>query len=136
MAKKIHLEIVTPEKKVLSVEVDEVVAPGEAGLFGVRPGHTPFIAAMQPGPLSYLAGGRKEVYAVGGGFVEVANDRVIVLAETAEHATEIDLERALNDQKAASERLGTMKDTDSDYAALSARVRRAAARIAVARGGR
>lgn len=135
-AGKIQLEIVTPEHKVLSVEVDEVVAPGDAGLFGVRHGHTPFIAGMQPGALTYLAGARREVYAVGGGFVEVARDRVIVLAETAEHASDIDVTRARAAAEDARSRLLKLRQGEAEQQIQSARVQRAAARIAVGRGSR
>jgi F-type H+-transporting ATPase subunit epsilon len=134
MAKQIQLDIVTPERKVLSVEVDEVIAPGDSGLFGVRPGHTPFIAAMQPGALTYVTSGRRETYAVGGGFVEVANDRVIVLAETAERAEEIDLQRAQRAHDDATRRLREAKESDKEEAL--GRVRRAAVRIAASRGVR
>ncbi len=136
MAKQIQLDIVTPERKVLSVEVDEVIAPGDRGLFGVRPGHTPIIASMEPGALTYFVGGQKETYAVGGGFVEVANDRVIVLAETAERAEEIDLERAQRAQEDATRRLREAKEGEAAYAEHLGRVRRANVRVAVARGVR
>jgi F-type H+-transporting ATPase subunit epsilon len=130
------LDIVTPERKVLSVEVDEVIAPGDDGLFGVRPGHTPLIAAMKPGALTYITAGRRETFAVGGGFVEVANDRVIVLAETAERSDEIDVERAERAQADATRRLRESKEGDTEREEHQARVRRASVRIAVARGGR
>jgi F-type H+-transporting ATPase subunit epsilon len=130
------LDIVTPERKVLSVEVDEVIAPGDAGLFGVRPGHTPFLAAMQPGALTYVNGGKSEVYAVGGGFVEVANNTVIVLAESAERAEEIDLARAQRAQEDATRQLREARITDTQRADHLGRVRRANVRIAVARGVR
>jgi F-type H+-transporting ATPase subunit epsilon len=136
VANRIRLEIVTPERKVLSVEVDEVVAPGDAGLFGVRPGHTPLIAAMQPGELTYQAAGRKETYAVGGGFVEVAADRVIILAESAERAEEIDLARAQKAQDESTRRLREGKEGDLEREEHAARVRRATVRITVARGVR
>ena len=88
MAATIHLEIVTPERKIASVDTDEVIAPGASGLFGVRPGHAPFLTMVQPGELSYREGGHTRRFAVGGGFIEVENDRVRVLADTAEAAEE------------------------------------------------
>jgi F-type H+-transporting ATPase subunit epsilon len=136
MAKQIQLDIVTPERKVLSVVVDEVIAPGDPGLFGVRPGHTPFIASMEPGALTYFTSGRRETFAVGGGFVEVANDRVIVLAETAERADEIDLAGAERDQEEATRRLRDLKQGDIAREEHESELRRANVRVAVARGVR
>lgn len=130
---RIHLDIVTPERKILSVEVDEVRAPGADGQFGVRPGHTPFISALEPGELCYLTGGETHRYAVGGGFVEVALDRVIVLADTAESESEIDLERAREAETDANAKLVRMAETDPQYRLEAARVRRAAARVKIAR---
>jgi F-type H+-transporting ATPase subunit epsilon len=130
---RIRLDIVTPERKILSVEVDEVRAPGAEGQFGVRPGHTPFISAVDPGELCYVTGGETYRYAVGGGFVEVAGDRVIVLADTAESESEIDLERAREAEVDAKAKLARMAETDPKYRLEAARVRRATARVKVAR---
>ncbi len=91
---KIHVEIVTPERRVLSRNVEEVILPGAEGLFGVRPGHAPFLAALGPGVGTVRGEGREEIVAIGGGFAEVLPDRVIVLAETCEKAEEIDPARA------------------------------------------
>ena len=77
------LEIVTPEQRVLSVQADEVRLPGSEGGFGVRPGHTPLVAALKAGELVYLTGGAPHRYAVGEGFAEVSDDRVRVLVEEA-----------------------------------------------------
>src|SRR5574340_655553 len=88
------LDIVTPEKRVLSVTADEVRAPGAQGGFGVRLNHEPFMAALEPGRLTYVEGGREHHYAIGGGFLQVAENKVIVLADTAEAAQDIDVERA------------------------------------------
>ena len=90
----LSLEIVTPERRVLSVAVDEVRAPGVLGGFGVRFNHEPFMTALEPGRLTYLEGGREHHYAVGGGFLQVADNRVMVLADTAEAADDIDVDRA------------------------------------------
>ena len=80
------LDIVTPERRVLSVSCDEVRAPGVQGGFGVRLNHEPFMTALEPGRLTYVEGGREHHFAVGGGFLQVADNRVIVLADTAEAA--------------------------------------------------
>ncbi len=128
----ILLDLVTPERRVISVTVDEVRAPGEQGGFGIRRGHTPFMSALDPGRLTYVEGGREHHYAVGGGFLEVAGDRVVVLADTAEPAEEIDVERARRAFQDSTERLRTMTEQDENYPIESARVRRATARLGVA----
>ena len=128
----LSLEIVTPERRVLSVAVDEVRAPGALGGFGIRIGHEPFMSALVPGQLSYLEGGREHHYAVGGGFLQVADNRVIVLADTAEAKGDIDVERARRAFSDAQTRLLKMTEQDEHYQHEAARVRRAAARLAVA----
>lgn len=127
----IQLDIVTPEKRVLSVETDQVRAPGADGQFGVLPGHTPFISAMEPGELVYLAGGVEHRLFVGGGFVEVAEDHVIVLAEAAERLDEIDVARAERALAEAQTRLRELKAEEEMARVERARVRRASARIAL-----
>jgi F-type H+-transporting ATPase subunit epsilon len=126
------LDIVTPEKRVLSVTADEVRAPGVQGGFGIRLNHEPFMTALEPGRLTYVEGGREHHYAVGGGFLQVADNKVIVLADTAESAAEIDVERARKAFQEAQERLLRMTEQDEHQPLESARVRRAAARLTVA----
>ncbi len=128
----LSLEIVTPERRVLSVAVDEVRAPGVEGGFGVRPGHAPFMTALEPGRLTYVERGREHHYAVGGGFLQVAEDRVIVLADTAEAAGEIDVERARRAFAEAQDRLLRTTEQDEGHRQEAARVQRAAARLRVA----
>ncbi len=128
----IALEIVTPERRVARLECDEVRAPGLLGGFGIRRGHTPFLSALEPGRLTVVAGGQETHYAIGGGYLQVADDRVIVLADTAETREEIDVERARKAFSDASERLRRMTEQDENHGVESARVRRAAARISVA----
>src|SRR5512145_74762 len=130
----LSLDIVTPERRVLSVACDEVRAPGVGGGFGVRLNHEPFMTALAPGRLTYVEGGREHHYAVGGGFLQVADNKVIVLADTAEAAGEIDVERARRAFQDAQERLLKMTEQDEHHRLESARVQRAAARILV--GGR
>ena len=130
----LSLEIVTPERRVLSAAVDEVRAPGVEGGFGVRFNHEPFMTALEPGRLTYVEGGREHHYAVGGGFLQVAENRVIVLADTAEAAGDIDVDRARRAFAEAQDRLLKMTEQDDHYQQESARVRRATARLSVARG--
>lgn len=132
MARQIHLDVVTPERKVVSAETDEVIAPGAKGLFGVRAGHAPFLTLVLPGELSFRTDGQLRRYAIGGGFVEVANDRVTVLADTAEAQEEIDLERARRASDDALKRLASLSPGDPEHRTQRARVRRATARIHVA----
>jgi len=126
------LDIVTPERRVLSVTCDEVRAPGVLGGFGIRRGHTSFMSALEPGRLTYLEGGREHVFAVGGGFLQVADDKVMVLADTAEAAGDIDLDRAQRALSDAREKLKKLTVDDRNYAEEEARVRRAAARLGIA----
>lgn len=94
LPEKIHLEIVTPVRRVFVREVDEVILPGVEGSFGVLPGHAPMLAGLECGVAVTRAGAEREIFAIGAGMAEVGPDRVTVLAETAEKAAEIDAERA------------------------------------------
>jgi len=129
---KLTVEIVTPERRILSAQVDEAVVPGGRGLFGVRPGHSPFLSLMEPGALTLREGGASQVFFVAGGFVEVANDRVLVLADQAEAATEIDVEAARKRLEAAQAALRGMAAEDVRFDVESATVRRETARMALA----
>ncbi|MEE2638475.1 MAG: F0F1 ATP synthase subunit epsilon [Acidobacteriota bacterium] len=99
------LEIVTPERAVVSEAVDEVQVPGSEGSFGVLPGHTPLLAALQVGELWYRRGQETSFVAVSFGFAEVLPDRVTILAQIAESAEEIDVTRAKSAEKRARDRL-------------------------------
>jgi F-type H+-transporting ATPase subunit epsilon len=94
VAETLLLELVTPERRVLSEEVAEVRIPGLLGELGVLPGHTPLLTALGTGPLAYTQGGREHRLALQGGFAEVLPDRVTVLARVAELPLEIDIEAA------------------------------------------
>jgi F-type H+-transporting ATPase subunit epsilon len=99
------LELATPTRQLVSDEVDEVVAPGSEGYFGVLPGHAAFLATLGSGEVVYRRG-RDEVHlAVHGGFTEVTPERVIILAETAERPDEIDRERAERARQRAEQRM-------------------------------
>lgn len=128
----LSIEIVTPEQRVLTTECDEVRLPGSEGGFGIRPGHTPLVAALAAGELVYVSGGAEHRYAVGEGFAEVSNDRVRILVEEAIRADEIDRGRAESELKELEARLAAMRPEDPAYAVDRARVRRAAARALVA----
>jgi len=94
MAEKMNLEIVTPYKKVVSTEVDEVTATGKLGEFGVLPGHAPFLTSLNIGELAYKNNGVIAHMALNWGYFEIKDDKIIVLVETAEMSEEIDIERA------------------------------------------
>jgi F-type H+-transporting ATPase subunit epsilon len=91
---QILLEIVTPDKLLLSKEVDEVICPGADGDFGVLPGHCQFLSALRVGELQYRIGEERQYFSIMWGFVDVTPARVTVLAEVAEKAEDIDIERA------------------------------------------
>ena len=94
MAERLTLELATPTRLLVSAEVDEVVVPGSEGYFGVLPGHAPLLATLGIGELSYRVGREEYYVAVVGGFAEVRNDKVIILADSAETPADIDRTRA------------------------------------------
>ena len=126
------LEVVTPEGLLLREEVDEVVAPGELGYFGVLPGHTPFLSTLGIGEITYRRGADKHHLTSFWGFCEVLPDRVNILAEIGEHAEDIDPVRAEAALARAAERMKTIKDEAGYNEAHQAYVR-AVTRLAVAR---
>ncbi|MBX5481129.1 MAG: F0F1 ATP synthase subunit epsilon [Myxococcaceae bacterium] len=130
---KITVEIVTPERRMLQVQADEAIVPGGEGLFGVRPGHTPFLSLVEPGPLTVREGGSQQVWFVAGGFVQVANDTVRVLADQAEPAANIDVEAAKRRLEEAQARMKGMTAEDARYQVEAATVRRETARMAIAK---
>jgi len=98
-------ELATPTRMLVTAEVDEVVAPGVEGYFGVLPGHAAFLTTLAPGEVTYRSGQTEHRVAVTGGFAEVRADRVIILAENAERPEEIDRERAERARQRAEMRL-------------------------------
>jgi len=128
MSKKLLLEIVTPDRKVLSQDVEYVGAPGAMGEFGVLPNHVPFLSALGIGNLYYKDDGKTHYVFVSGGFAEVTPDKVTVLAEAAEKAADIDLERARRAQERALQRLQRAQEK-IDYARAQAALRRSMARL-------
>ncbi len=132
MAEKLKLEMVTPYKQVLSEEVDEIIMPGQLGQLGILPGHTPLLTTLKMGEFTYRKGGSSFHVAVNWGYVEVEDDTVIVLAETAEPADEIDMARAKAAMGRAEEALKSLDPEDKDYRIMEAALNRALIRIQVA----
>ncbi|MBI2328637.1 MAG: F0F1 ATP synthase subunit epsilon [Chloroflexi bacterium] len=126
----IKLDIVTAERLVFSEEVDIVVAPGVEGQLGVLPHHTPLMTILQAGELRVRKGGEELSLAISGGFLEVRPDRVIVLADAAERAEEVDLARAEAAKRRAQEYL-VHPTAGVDIARAEAALRRAVARLQV-----
>ena len=130
------LELATPVRMLVTAEVDEIVAPGSEGYFGVLPGHAAFLTTLGSGEVSYRTGPREHYLAVAGGFAEVRADHVIILAEHAERPEEIDRARAERARQRAELRLqgrspeGTQEEID--YARALAALARALTRLQVA----
>jgi len=132
MADKLTLQLVTPYKKVLSQEVDEVTAPGSMGELGVLPGHTSLLTTLKIGELSYRDGNETFHVAVNWGYLEIEEEKVNVLVETAEPADDIDLARAKAALGRAEEALKKLSPEDKNYKIMEAALERAMIRIQVA----
>ena len=131
----LHLEIVTPERRAFVGDVDEVIVPGSEGEMGILPHHAPLISLLGQGVLRLRHNGQEEVFAIFGGFLQVRPDRVVVLAETADMASEIDLERAERARREAEHALEGGVEA-ADLSAARAALQRALIRIRVAERGR
>lgn len=129
---RLRVEIVSIERLVHSGEADVVLAPGVEGQLGILPRHTPLITRLVPGELVVRLDGHDELFAIGGGFMEVLPDRVVVLADTAERAEEIDVQRAEAARQRAA-RLARQKLGRLDLVRAEAALRRSMARLRVAR---
>jgi F-type H+-transporting ATPase subunit epsilon len=132
MAEKIKLELVTPYRRVLSEDVDEVTAPGTIGEFGVLPDHTSLLTTLKVGELIYKQDGQSFSVAVNWGYVEVEDNVMTVLVETAEPADQIDVERARAALSRAEEALKKLSSDDKDYKIMEAALERALIRVQVA----
>jgi len=130
--KTIELTIVTPERAVVDEAVDELQIPGSEGYFGVLPGHAPLFSELKVGEVAYRKGDRWSFLAVAWGFVEVQPNHVRILAETAERAHDIDLDRALRAKQRSEERIARGGE-DVDYGRALVALERALIRIQVAR---
>jgi F-type H+-transporting ATPase subunit epsilon len=128
----LQLEIVTPERLAYSETVDSVVLPGSEGELGVLPHHAPLIAMLGMGELRVRKDGIEESFAIVGGFLQVRPDKVVVMAETADLASEIDLERAQEARREAERALETGYHEGADLAAARASLQQALLRIRVA----
>src|SRR5918999_4765791 len=127
----ILLEIVTPERQVFSEQVDSVVCPGVEGELGVLPHHAPLLTTLGVGELRIRRGGEEEFFAIAGGFLQVRPDRVVVMAETADMASEIDLQKAEEARREAERALEAGFVEPADMARARAALQRALLRIRV-----
>ncbi|MBK5258013.1 MAG: ATP synthase F1 subunit epsilon [Thermoanaerobaculia bacterium] len=130
---KIQLTIVTRERKITEVEVDEVVLPGLDGELGILPGHTPMLALLKIGPMRYRVGNTVERLVLAWGFAEVLGDRVIVLAERGALASEIDPAAAEQERRNAEREMATLSSHDPEFALVEARLEESIAMINVYR---
>jgi F-type H+-transporting ATPase subunit epsilon len=131
---QLQLEVVTPERQVLSEPVDSVTVPGAGGELGILPGHTPLISQLQTGVLSYTAGGKTSLLHVSGGFLEVKDDHVSVLAEVAERPEEIDAARARLAREHVEKQLNSWTGTEEDFEVARAKLERSVVRLQLAGG--
>jgi F-type H+-transporting ATPase subunit epsilon len=132
MAEKIQLEVVTPERRVLAEPVDMVTVPGLGGELGILPGHTPLISQLQTGVLTYVQDGKSSSLHVSGGFVEVRDDHVSVLAEVAERPDEIDTARAKLSRERLEKQLNAWSGTEEDFEVARAKLERSVVRLQLA----
>jgi F-type H+-transporting ATPase subunit epsilon len=129
MADKIQLEVVTPERRVLAESVDMVTVPGLDGELGLLPGHTPLISQLQTGVLSYVQDGKTHQLHVSGGFVEVRDDHVSVLADVAERPEEIDATRAKAARDREEKQLNSWTGTEEDFEMAKVKLERSKVRL-------
>jgi F-type H+-transporting ATPase subunit epsilon len=131
---KLQLDVVTPSARLISIACDEVRAPGSDGGFGVRPGHAPLMSGLDAGVLTYVVDGVDHSYALAGGFIEVAENRVTVLADYAEPVASIDPVAAQAELAAAAARLRQVAEQDeAAFRREEAAVRQATAKVTATR---
>lgn len=128
----LHLEIVTPERVAYEDDVDMVICPGSEGELGILPHHAPLLSTLGFGELKIRSGGHEEYFAIAGGFVQVRPDKVVVMAETADMASEIDLDAAQAARHEAERALEEGFSEPADLARARAAMERALLRIRVA----
>lgn len=128
MVEKIQLEVVTPSRLVVSEEVDEVVAPGELGEFGVLPGHVPFISLLVPGELKFIRGGVEVKMIIWGGVAEVRDNRVSIITDNVEDSATIDTEAARREMEAIMDQLKDFSGSDKEFKELNRRLKLAQVR--------
>lgn len=134
MAEQLQLDVVTPDRRVLAEPVDTVTLPGLGGELGILPGHTPLISQLQTGVLSYERSGRTFQLHVSGGFVEVNDDRISVLAEIAELPEEIDAARARLAREHVEKTLSAWTGTEEDFERARVKLERSMVRLQLATG--
>ncbi|MBU0492611.1 MAG: F0F1 ATP synthase subunit epsilon [Chloroflexi bacterium] len=127
----IHVDIVTAERTVFSDEVEMITAPGIDGELGILPRHAPLLTALQVGVLRLKRGGEETLMAIGGGFMDVTPTKVVILADSAERADEIDETRA-EEARRRAERLMSQKLSEIDFARAESALRRSLIRLKVA----
>jgi F-type H+-transporting ATPase subunit epsilon len=132
MADQLQLEVVTPERRVLSESVNAVTVPGRSGEMQILPGHAALISELKTGVLSYTEDGTTFQLHVSGGFVEVNGDRVSVLAEIAEHPEEIDAARARLSREHTEKELSSWIGTEEDFEKARAKLERSMVRLQLA----
>lgn len=134
MAERIHLEVVTPERKVFEADVERVEIPGFDGELGILPGHTELVSLLKPaGLLTYHVGNETGEMAISGGFVEVSAGRVTVLANKATRPEDIDLTRALRTKEQAEQQMQrALADPDADIGGASVELERASVEVQIA----
>jgi F-type H+-transporting ATPase subunit epsilon len=134
MPEQLQLEVVTPVRRVLDEAVDMVTVPGFGGELGILPGHTALISRLQTGVLSYVQGGRTEELLVSGGFVEVNDDRVSVLADLAERPEEIDVAKAKIERERSEKALSSLTGSEEEQERERLNFERAQVRLRLATG--
>ena len=132
MADTIRFRVVTPSRLLLDEEVDEVTAPGALGEFGVLPNHISFLSLLEPGEMSYKQGTAKRYLAVSGGYAEVLENVMTVLAPAAEFATEIDTGRAQRARERAERQMAELSREEKEFRLAEAALHRALVRLQVA----
>ena len=132
MADKIKLRVVTPSRLMLDEEVDEVTAVGELGEFGVLPNHISFLSTLVPGEMSYKQGANRRLLAVSGGYAEVLDNVMTVLAPAAEFGSEIDAARAQRAKERAEKQMAEVNREEKDFELAEVALKRALVRLQVA----
>ena len=129
-----HFEIATPEKVIYKAEIDKLSVDTEMGQITILPGHIPLVASLVPGEMTIVSGSKSEPYAVTGGFIEVrAGDKVVILADAAEHVREIDEKRAKEASERAKKAMEGLHVDDVKFAEASAALERSLSRLRIAR---
>ncbi|MBA3713271.1 MAG: F0F1 ATP synthase subunit epsilon [Pyrinomonadaceae bacterium] len=132
MAERIQLDVITPERRLLSETVDAVTVPGLNGELGILPGHTPLISQLRTGVLSYTQGTATRRLMVSGGFVEVSDERVSVLADMAERPEEVDAARARQERELAEREMSSFAGSEEEMVQVRDRFERSTARLQLA----